>query len=205
MSVQSHQLVESFLRSWVCNNTVATMWPHFHGKKCCILYYGYIHGGYSNFCLSRCYCRIVVVAKQKNCCVPSSANLRCLLIQFYFNFSSPSPTVWNNLPEIYSTTFNFSSPSPNVWPYLPEIYSTIFNSSSPSPNVWNYLTEIYSTIFNFSCPSPNVWNYQPEILVYSTICIYLTSAAPVPMRGTTGPEIYSRPTVSRPIPALLTK
>ena len=79
-------------------------------------------------------CRVVIVAKQKNCCVPSSANLRCLLIQFYFNFSSPSSTVWNNLPEIY-IHLNLSSapPVPMCGPTYQKYIQLYLTLAPPAP------------------------------------------------------------------------
>ena len=79
-------------------------------------------------------CRVVIVAKQKNCCVPSSANLRCLLIQFYFNFSSPSSTVWNNLPEIY-IHLNLSSapPVPMCGPTYQKYIQLYLTIAPPAP------------------------------------------------------------------------
>ena len=83
-------------------------------------------------------CRVVIVAlslsRSKNCCVPSSANLRCLLIQFYFNFSSPSPTVWNNLPEIY-IHLNLSSapPVPMCGPTYQKYIQLYLTLAPPAP------------------------------------------------------------------------
>ena len=98
-----------------------------------LLYYGYIHGGYSNFCLSRCYCRIVVVAKQKNCCVPSSANLRCLLIQFYFNFSFPPPLCGTTYRRYIQLHLTSAPPVPMCGPTYQKYIQLYLTLAPPAP------------------------------------------------------------------------